>query len=360
MTEIRKIIHIDMDAFFAAIEQRDFPQYLGKPLIVGGAPGKRGVVAACSYEARQFGIHSAMPSGRAHRLCPDAIFVPPRFEAYQQVSRQIHHVFRQYTLQVEPLSLDEAYLDVSGSILYDGSATLMAKEIKKKIYQSTHLTASAGISYNKFLAKMASSVKKPNGLFLITPEQSATFIEKLPIGKFFGIGKSTEAKMHTLGIYTGADLKRYSREKLIYLFGKFGAYYYDIARGNDHRPVCASRERKSISTETTFLKDIADKDDVLEKLQLLVPVIVSALVKYGLSAKTVTLKVRYADFRQVTRSCTQEEGFNDVSDITRKLPTLLEKTEVGNIKVRLLGIGVSNLLVKAASPVLASQLSLFK
>lgn len=342
MRAARKIIHIDMDAFFAAIEQRDFPCYRGKPLIVGGEPGKRGVVAACSYEARVFGIHSAMPSSRARRLCPDAIFVRPRFEAYQKVSSQILDIFRGYTHLVEPLSLDEAYLDVSNSGLYQGSATLIAREIKQKIYQTTRLTASAGISYNKFLAKMASGINKPDGLFVITPEQAPAFIKKLPVGKFFGIGKSTESKMHALGIYTGADLERLSKEKLRQLFGKPGIYYYDVVRGEDCRPVCANRMRKSISAESTFQEDIADMNEMLKKLYPLVEAVTGMLMKNNIRARTLTLKVRYADFRQVSRSCTVEEGFYKVSDIVQVLPTLLEKTEAGNIKVRLLGVGLGN------------------
>jgi DNA polymerase-4 len=236
-----------MDAFYASVEQRDFPEYRGKPLIVGGPPDSRGVVAACSYEARRFGIHSAMPSSRAWRLCPQAIFVKPRFDVYRTVSREIQAVFYEFTDKVEPLSLDEAYLDVSECNRWSGSATLIAKEIKSRIRLKTGLTASAGVSYNKFLAKIASDMDKPDGLYVIKPEQGEAFIEKLPIGRFFGVGRATEAKMKQLNIHTGLDLKNWSRDDLVAHFGKPGGYYYEIARGIDRRAVNSHRIRKSIS-----------------------------------------------------------------------------------------------------------------
>src|SRR5688572_15691064 len=216
----RKIIHIDMDAFYASVEQRDHPEYRGKPVIVGGPPGSRGVVAACSYEARQYGIHSAMPSAQAHRLCPQAIFVYPRFEVYRRVSLQVQQIFQEFTPVFEPLSLDEAFLDVTALTRWSGSATLIAREIKTRIRLQTGLTASAGVSYNKFLAKIASGIDKPDGLFVITPEQGAAFIAQLPVGKFFGVGKATEQKMHGLGIHTGEDLKFRTEEELVRHFGK--------------------------------------------------------------------------------------------------------------------------------------------
>ena len=231
----RKIIHIDMDAFFASVEQRDFPQYRNKPLIVGGKPETRGVVAACSYEARKFGIHSAMPSSQAIKRCPDAIFVRPRFEAYKQCSQQIRAIFHQYTDLVEPLSLDEAYLDVTDSSHCSGSATLIAKEIKAKIKQQLNLTASAGVSYNKFLAKTASDMDKPDGITVVLPQQAEDLLESLDIRKFYGIGKATEAKMKQLGIHNGADLKRHTQNYLAAKFGKSGLFYYHIVRGTDHR-----------------------------------------------------------------------------------------------------------------------------
>ena len=342
--ENRKIIHIDMDAFYASVEQRDFPEYRGKPLIVGGAPDKRGVVAACSYEARKFGIHSAMPSSRAYRLCPQAIFQRPRFDVYRQVSSEIAGVFQQYTDKIEPLSLDEAYLDVTDSELHHGSATLIAKSIKQAIKEKTRLTASAGVSYNKFLAKMASDMDKPDGLYVILPEEGTTFIEQLPIGKFYGIGKATEVKMQSLDIHNGAQLKRWPREKLVSRFGKAGNYYYDIARGIDNRPVVSTRIRKSLGTETTFEHDLGDKQQMLEVLNGLADKVVQSMQRRKLHAKTITVKVKYADFTQVTRSMTLEDAFNDMQTISPILPLLLDKTEAGEKKVRLLGVTTSNFI----------------
>jgi DNA polymerase-4 len=342
--EKRKIIHIDMDAFYASVEQRDFPAYRGKPLIVGGAPDKRGVVAACSYEARKFGIHSAMPSSRAYRLCPQAIFQRPRFDVYRQVSSQIAEVFKQYTDKIEPLSLDEAYLDVTDSDLHSGSATLIARNIKQDIKAKTGLTASAGVSYNKFLAKIASDMDKPDGLYVIKPEQGADFIEQLSIGKFYGIGKATEAKMLALDIKNGKQLKQWPREKLVSRFGKAGNYYYDIAHGIDNRPVVSSRVRKSLGTETTFEQDIGDKQHMLNVLNDLAVKVAESMQRRDLHANTLTIKVKYADFTQVTRSLTLEEAFSEVSSITPHLSGLLDKTEAGDKKVRLLGVTASNFL----------------
>ena len=262
----RKIIHIDMDAFYASVEQRDNPEYRNKPLIVGGKPNSRGVVAACSYEARKFGIHSAMPCSQAYRLCPSAIFVRPRFEAYREVSSQIREIFWQYASEVEPLSLDEAYLDVTYTAEYKGSATLIAKAIKREILKETNLIASAGVSYNKFLAKIASDMDKPDGLYVIKPEQGEDFVANLPIGKFFGIGPATEKKMKKAGINNGKDLRAWPLEKLIKTFGKTGNYYYNIARAIDHRPVRSKRIRKSLGKETTFSNDIYSVDELLNKL----------------------------------------------------------------------------------------------
>src|SRR5210317_1660639 len=238
MQSIRKIIHIDMDAFYASVEQRDRPELKGKPVIVGGDPQSRGVVAACSYEAREFGIHSAMASATAYRLCPDAVFIRPRFDVYRAVSSEIRKIFCEYTDLVEPLSLDEAFLDVTKNYMGMPSATLIAKEIKRKIYCKTgKLTASAGVSFNKFIAKVASDMNKPDGITVITPDMAEEFIDQLPIRKFFGVGKVTEAKMRSLGIQTGADLKRFQKEKLVEIFGKSGSYFFDIAHGMEHRPV---------------------------------------------------------------------------------------------------------------------------
>lgn len=254
MAKQRKIIHVDMDAFYASVEQRDFPELKGKPLIVGGQPDSRGVVAACSYEARKFGIHSAMASSRAYRLCPEAIFVRPRFDAYKEASNIIREIFWRYASEVEPLSLDEAYLDVTYTESFNGSATLIAKAIKSEILAETGLIASAGVSYNKFLAKIASDMDKPDGLYLIRPEQGQEFVNKLPIGKFHGIGPATEAKMKNLGIHTGNDLRQKTLAELTERFGKSGQYYYNIARAIDERPVRSQRIRKSLGKETTLPK----------------------------------------------------------------------------------------------------------
>lgn len=344
MNTIRKIIHIDMDAFFASVEQRDSPEYRNKPLIVGGEPDKRGVVAACSYEARKFGIHSAMPSATAYRLCPEAIFVRPRIDVYREVSDQLRAIFRCYTELVEPLSLDEAYLDVSESELFKGSATLIAKDIKAQIKHTTDLTASAGISYNKFLAKIASDMDKPDGIYLITPDQGPPFVEQLPIKKFYGIGKATEAKMQKLGIKSGADLKNWEKAHLVQHFGKVGTHYYNIARGVDNRPVQNTRERKSLGTERTYEHDLDKLDEITKNLHSLAEKTAISLQEKHLSAKTLTLKVKYDNFEQITRSFTAETYLQSIDDMLPLIPQLLEKTDVGERKVRLLGVSVSNLI----------------
>ncbi len=339
----RKIIHIDMDAFYAAVEQRDFPKYRGKPLIVGGDPQKRGVVATCSYEARVFGIHSAMSAAHAYRLCPQAIFIRPRFEVYRQVSRDIQQVLRTVTELIEPLSLDEAYLDVTEVNTCQGSATLIAQEIKQRITAKTQLIASAGVSYNKFLAKLASDMDKPNGLYVITPEQGPGFVEALPIGRFHGIGKATEARMKAVGVYTGADLKQWPLERLQQTFGKVGAHFYHIARGIDERPVENRQERKSIGTETTFDWDLESVEEMLNHLHRLAAEVVESLKAKRLLAYTITIKVKYADFQQITRSQTLEQPIQSLTGMLPLLPLLLQRTKAGERKVRLLGVTVSNM-----------------
>ncbi len=340
---IRKIIHIDMDAFYASVEQRDFPQYRDKPVIVGGFPQSRGVVAACSYAARRFGIHSAMPASQAYRQCPNAIFVRPRFEVYRQVSQQIQEIFQGYTDVVEPLSLDEAYLDVTAASACNGSATLMAKKIKNHIRLATGLTASAGISYNKFLAKIASDLDKPDGFHVILPEDGAAFIERLPIGKFFGIGTATETKMHALGVFTGADLKSWPVEKLQQIFGKMGTYFYEVARGIDKRPVLAHRKRKSIGSETTFTQDLQDIRSILSKLKALAKAVALELNSKHLAGRTLSIKVKYDNFELITRRITLTCPITCFDEMLPLLPKLLEKTEAGQRKVRLLGVTVSNI-----------------
>lgn len=340
----RKIIHIDMDAFFAAVEQRDSTELKGKPVIVGGPPDSRGVVAASSYEARKFGIYSAMPSSRAYQLCPQAIFVRPRFSAYRQVSEEIHKIFKQYTNIIEPLSLDEAYLDVTDVDQCDYSASLMAKEIRSKILKRLQLTASAGISYNKFLAKLGSDQNKPDGQFVIRPGEAEKYLYDLPIGRFYGVGKVTEAKMKLFSIHTGGDLKKKSLLQLQKIVGNSAAYYFDIARGIDHRPVSNKRIRKSLGSETTFQNDISDINEMLQQLFTLLDEVLARLLQRELLAYTLTLKVKYADFTQVTRSHTDDSIISVREKAMTLIPALLDKTEAGTKSVRLLGISFSNLL----------------
>jgi DNA polymerase-4 len=343
MPPIRKIIHVDMDAFYASVEQRDRPELKGKPVIVGGDPKSRGVVAACSYEARKFGVHSAMASATAYRLCPDAVFIRSRFDVYRAVSAQIREIFYEFTDLVEPLSLDEAFLDVTQNYKGMPSATLIAREIKRNIYERTgRLTASAGVSFNKFLAKVASDMNKPDGITVVTPETAGAFIDRLPIRKFFGVGKVTEDKMLKLGIKTGADLKRFAKEELIRLFGKSGSYFFDIAHGLDERPVEPNRIRKSFGQETTLAEDIDDMGRMMEILDGIAVDLENSLLKRDAKGRTVTLKVRYFDFQSVTRSVTIAEPADSAAVIMKYVQPLLAKTEAGVKKVRLLGISVSN------------------
>ena len=344
MDSNRKIIHIDMDAFFASVEQLDNPELRGKPVIVGGRPDSRGVVAACSYEARRYGIHSAMPCSRAYSLCPHALFIRPRMARYREFSAMIMGIFTQYTDLIEPLSLDEAFLDITENKIGQISATLIAQDICKKIYEEIGLTASAGVSSNKFIAKIASDLNKPNGISVIKPRDIPKFIDNLPIGKFFGVGKVTAAKMIRLGIKNGADLKNRSLEDLVHHFGKHGFFYFDIARGRDHRPVCSKRERKSIGAERTLKKDIADIDEVVDILHEISQRITDSLAAKKFSCRTVTLKVRYSDFTTITRSHTFKEPISHYEDFFLPVPRLLDATEAGYRKVRLLGLSASNLI----------------
>ncbi len=341
--EVRKIIHVDMDAYYASVEQRNNLKLRGKPVIVGGDPRSRGVVAACSYEARKFGIHSAMASSIARRLCPHAIFIRGNFDEYIAVSEQIREIFLEYTDLVEPLSLDEAYLDVTENMHGITYATRIACEIRSRILEKTRLTASAGVSYNKFLAKVASDFRKPDGLTVITPEMAAEFIDALPIGKFYGIGKVTEKKMLELGIRTGADLKRIPRDTLIGMFGRVGDYYYDIAHGIDDRAVEPDYIRKSIGKEVTLQEDISDRALMHGVLDSLAVRVARALEEHGSKGRTITLKVKYADFQSISRSITLNEFVDSVEILLENAKSLLEKTEAGWKKVRLLGISVSNL-----------------
>lgn len=339
----RKIIHIDMDAFYASIEQRDNPSFRGKPLIVGGNPQSRGVVAACSYEARRFGIHSAMPCAKAARLCPDAVFTRPRMARYQEISSRVMAIFQQYSNLVEPLSLDEAFLDVTNNSQYHASATLLAEKIRSQIFEELRLTASAGVSFNKFLAKVASDINKPNGITTIPPDQAIDFISSLAIRKFFGVGKVTEQKMLRLGIRTGLDLRKWGEDKLVMHFGKLGSFLYATVRGIDDRPVKPQRNRKSIGSETTLS---IDTDDILEIQTILVELagqIEKSLKKRKTGGYTLTLKVRYRDFTTITRSNTVRTPICTSDDIIDLLPGLLSNTSAGAKRVRLLGLTISKL-----------------
>lgn len=332
-----------MDAFFASVEQRDHPEYRGKPVAVGGLPESRGVVAAASYEARNYGIHSAMPSRTARQKCPSLIFVSPRFEVYKEISQQIRTIFYEYTDLVEPLSLDEAYLDVSTNKRGLTSATLIAKEIKARIFQETELTASAGISINKFLAKTASGLKKPDGLCLITPEKAENFVESLAIEDFYGIGKVTAEKMRSLGIFNGADLKNWSEIALMDRFGKMGQYYYKIARAQDDRTVEPNRICKSIGAEESFAADLHERRDMQAALAEIATTVQSRLEEQKTSGRTITLKVKYADYKQVTRSRTLLESIRDAEQMLDLAVELLDTTDVLKNHARLLGISISNL-----------------
>jgi DNA polymerase-4 len=338
----RKIIHIDMDAFFASVEQRDNPELRGKPVAVGGSR-ERGVVAAASYEARKFGVRSAMPSVTAKRRCPDLIFVTPRFDIYKAVSLQIREIFAEYTPVIEPLSLDEAYLDVTENLKGIASATEIAEAIRAKIQKETNLTASAGVSYNKFLAKLASDQNKPDGLFVITPKMGAAFVEKLPVEKFHGVGPATTAKMNRLGIATGLDLRVQTLPFLQQHFGKSGPYYYWIARGVDERQVCADRVRKSIGAENTFASDLHTFETMRDALEPIIAKVWRHCQATGIGGRTVTLKVKFADFQQITRSKSFGDAIDSLADLERLSLGLLEPLLPTEKGVRLLGISLSSL-----------------
>jgi DNA polymerase IV len=338
----RKIIHIDMDAFYASVEQRDNPELRGKPVAVGGAR-ERGVVAAASYEARKFGVRSAMPSVTARRKCAELVFVKPRFDVYRAVSHQIRAIFAEYTPLIEPLSLDEAYLDVTENRKAMASATAIAEQIRARILAETSLTASAGVSYNKFLAKMASDERKPNGQFVITPKQGPAYVEGLPVGKFHGIGPATQAKMEGLGIRDGADLKGQTLEFLREHFGKVGPYYYALARGIDERPVCADRVRKSVGAETTFGADIFTAEEARAALEPLITKVWSYCENSTIRGRTATLKAKYADFQQITRSRSLEVPIDSRDVLEELVGQLLEPLFPVSKGIRLLGVTLSSL-----------------
>jgi DNA polymerase-4 len=339
---LRKIIHIDMDAFFASVEQLDNPELRGKPVAVGGS-GPRSVVAAASYEARKYGVRSAMPSVTAKRLCPDLIFVKHNFERYSEVSSMVFEIFKEYTDLIEPLSIDEAFLDVTNDTKGIGSATVIARKIRSEIRKKTGLTASAGISVNKFLAKIASEINKPDGMFIIKPEEAEKFIENLPIEKFYGIGKVTALKMHQLGIHNGADLKRWDLVSLVRNFGKAGVFFYDIARGIDERPVEQSQERKSVGTELTYEKDLTTSFEIIAELYKLEKELMERLEHSETTGRTITLKMKFSDFRQITRSRTVQHYIRDFETLHKEVTILRKSVKLENPRIRLLGVSVTNL-----------------
>lgn len=337
---IRKIIHIDMDAFYASVEQRDNPNLRGKPVAVGGSK-ERGVVAAASYEARQYGIHSALASAIAHRKCPHLIFVKPNFEKYRAVSQQIREIFHEYTDLVEPLSLDEAYLDVTKNKKGIETATRIARQIRQSIWEQTGLHASAGISINKFLAKVASDINKPNGQKTIMPLEVIEFLENLPIKKFYGIGAKTAEKMKSLGIHSGRDLKKWNQALLVSEFGKSGLHYYNIVRGLQKSEVKPNRIRKSIGAERTFSHNLYQEKDLLAKLGEIMDKLADRIKSAEAKGKTVTLKLKYHDFEIHTRSATMIEATNQKDVIFNQVKTLLREGEIEK-PVRLLGVSLSN------------------
>lgn len=345
LNDNRKIIHIDMDAFYASVEQRDNPSLKGKPVVVGGSPESRGVVATCSYEARKFGIHSAMPSKIAYKRCPYAIFVRPRFDEYQKVSRKIREIFYRYTDLVEPLSLDEAYLDVTNNKKNIEYATTIAKMIKNDILREINLTASAGVSYNKFLAKLASDYNKPSGLTVITPKDAQEFLDELPIHKFFGIGKVTSRILKNSGINNGYDLRQLSIHELEQIFKNRGYSFYQLARGIDFRPVEPYRERKSIGAETTLSYNLnIDDEEVAEILSELCEEVAYRTKHSEKLGKTITLKIKYEDFTQITRSISVEHPICTQEDIRTHVYNLLKNVHSEDKQIRLLGVTLSNLV----------------
>lgn len=339
---VRRIIHVDMDAFYASVEQRDDPALRGRPLAVGGSR-ERGVVAAASYEARMFGVRSAMPSSRAKRLCPDLIFVKPRFDAYREVSRQIRAIFARYTALIEPLSLDEAYLDVTDDLAGLGSATATAERIRAEIRAETGLTASAGVSYNKFIAKIASDQNKPDGMCVIPPHRGEAFVAALPVKRFYGVGPKTAEKMARLGIETGADLKAQSLDWLNRHFGSWGEYLHGAARGIDHRRVSPDRPRKSVGAENTFFRDLVAPSELIEALDGIIDTVWTRIEASESRGRTITLKVRYNDFHTITRARSFTEPVTDRARFTEAAHGLLLALCPVDRPIRLLGLTLSAL-----------------
>lgn len=338
----RKIIHIDMDAFYASVEQHDNPKLRGKPIAVG-SEGRRGVISTANYEARKFGVGSAMPSYIAKKKCPELVFVYPNFKRYLEVSDKVMEIFKEYTDLVEPLSLDEAFLDVTENKKGINSATYIAKEIKDKIKNKTGLTASAGVSMNKFLAKIASDYRKPDGLTVIDSEHAQKFIEKLAIEKFFGVGKATAKKMHELGIHTGLDLKNTEESVLEENFGKNGLFYHGLAWNIDDRLVEPNREAKSIGAEETFLDDLHKKEDIIGELGKVAHRVFDRVIKSNKFGRTLILKVKFSNFKQITRSKTIDEEIKTIKQINSIAKELVDKVDFKGKKIRLLGLQISNL-----------------
>lgn len=338
---MRKIIHIDMDAFFASVEQRDNPELRGKPIAVG-FDGPRGVVSTASYEARPYGVHSAMSMAQAKRRCPQLIVVPTHFEKYKEVSQQIHAVFHEYTDLVEPISLDEAFLDVTDNKKGIELAVDIAKEIKQKILERTSLTASAGVSFNKLLAKIASDMRKPNGIFTVHPDRALDFIGSLPVEKLWGVGPKTANRMHEMGVFTGAQLRRISCEHLVQVFGKMGRVYYDFSRGIDNRPVVVAYERKSVGCERTFLEDLHIDTKIIIELYHIVLELVERIERKDFRGRTLTLKLKWDATTQITRSLTQEKVLRTKDDILPLAKRLLKDTEYHDRPIRLMGLSVSS------------------
>ncbi|MDP5070713.1 MAG: DNA polymerase IV [Congregibacter sp.] len=338
----RKIIHVDMDAFYASVEQRDDAALRGKPVAVGGS-AKRGVVAAASYEARKFGVKSAMPGVTARRRCPQLVFVKPRFEVYRAVSSQLHDIFARYTDLIEPLSLDEAYLDVSADMAGIGSATGIAEAIRRDIRRELELSASAGVSYNKFIAKLASDQNKPDGVFVVRPSEGAAFVAGLPARRFYGVGPRTAERMAALGIHTGADIRAQTQRFLEQHFGKSAQYLYHASRGEDDRPVRSDRERKSIGGERTYADDLRADDELRAALEHIIDIVWERIAKHRSHGRTVTLKVKYADFQQITRARSVTPPVETRGDFARLSRALLEALLPVPKGVRLLGLTLSGL-----------------
>ena len=339
---LRKIIHVDMDAFFASVEQRDNPDLRGKPVAVGGSSG-RGVVAAASYEAREYGVRSAMPSVTAKRKCPDLIFCKSRFDVYREVSNQIREIFLHHTQHVEPLSLDEAFLDVTEDRHGIGSATAIAQQIRKQICETTQLTASAGVSYNKFLAKLASDQNKPNGICVIRPGEGAAFVQSLPVRRFHGVGPKGAEKMARLGIETGADLAAKDRAWLAQNFGSFGDYLFRAARGIDLRPVRANRIRKSIGGERTFSEDISAEEELRDTLERIIDIVWDRIADKEAKGRTVTLKMKFNDFQTITRAHSTPQPVEDKAQFAQISRDILENELPLPMPIRLMGLTLSNL-----------------